>query len=375
MTWWPRRRGAPEAVLEHRYRRLLGWYPASYRAANEDEMLGAALAGAAPGQRRPGPGETASLVLGGLRERLRALPATLRSEAWQEAAAFTALAGPVLLAAICAGALIWQAVTYHSPLGGFGFLGIGGLASPGFLTPGGPGIGSLALAVGWSAAAAATLLRWRRTAAAAAGISLAADTALLSLAYSAGPWLLVDDWWQLILAGLAALSAITVLAGPGTARRPLSWPVTVAMIAAVAALAAAPAAETAFNTARALRGGATEISNPLFRIQGLLDYGPLALMGVVIMIAATRLRPPARRRVAVLALPVLSAAGLTGWVSGGFRVPGQQFTTPVLLTAPQWAALGAVPVLAFAAGLTLVSRHERALRRPRPAGGAGKTAG
>ena len=57
-----RLRGAAEVVLERRYRRLLAWYPAGYRAANQDEMLAVALAGAELGQRWPGVGEAASLV-------------------------------------------------------------------------------------------------------------------------------------------------------------------------------------------------------------------------------------------------------------------------------------------------------------------------
>ena len=95
-------------------------------------------------------------------------------------------------------------------------------------------------------------------------------------------------------------------------------------------------------------------------------------MTVVILIAATRLRPPSRRRVAVLALTVLSAAGLTVGAFGGFIASSQRFAPPVLLTAPQWAALAAVPVLTFAAGLTLVTRHERRLRRVWQAGAAGE---
>ena len=373
MTGRPGRRVAPEAVLERRYRRLLGWYPDSYRAANEEEMLGAALAGAAPGQRRPGPGETASLVLGGLRERLRALAGGLRGEAWQDAAAFVALAVPVLLAAIYAGALIWQAAANHSPMGGFGPRGIGGLEAAPFVTPGGPpSTAGLALAVGWSAVAAATLLRWRRLAAAAAVLSLAAETALLAVGYAGSPWFLVEAWWQLLLAGVAALAAIAVLAGPGAGRRALSWRVTVAMIVAAAVAAAVPAAEAALSTVRALPGGGGEVSNPLFGIQGLLDYGLLALVAVVILIAATRLRPPARRRVAVLVLTVLSATGLTVWAFGGFLTSSPRFAPAVPLTAPQWAALAAVPVLTFAAGLTLVARHERRLRRVWQAGAAGE---
>lgn len=77
-----RLRGAAEVVLERRYRRLLAWYPAGYRAANQDEMLAVALAGAELGQRWPGVGEAASLVGGGLRLRARGLIGVLRTDPW-----------------------------------------------------------------------------------------------------------------------------------------------------------------------------------------------------------------------------------------------------------------------------------------------------
>jgi hypothetical protein len=65
MTRPHRARPAPEALLERRYRLLLTWYPADYRAANIEEMLGVALARATVGQRWPGAGEAANLVLSG----------------------------------------------------------------------------------------------------------------------------------------------------------------------------------------------------------------------------------------------------------------------------------------------------------------------
>jgi hypothetical protein len=65
----------------------------------------------------------------------------------------------------------------------------------------------------------------------------------------------------------------------------------------------------------------------------------------------------------VLAAPVVAVAALVEWTFGGFPASSPQFVHPVLLTAPQWAALGLVPVAAFAAGLVLAGRHERMLRR------------
>lgn len=57
--------------LEHAYRRLLRWYPAAYRAAREQEMLGTLCEMAQPGQVRPTTRERASLLHGAARAHLR----------------------------------------------------------------------------------------------------------------------------------------------------------------------------------------------------------------------------------------------------------------------------------------------------------------
>jgi hypothetical protein len=57
--------------LEARYRRLLRCYPADHRAVHRDEMIGVLLAGAGPGQDRPGLSESADLLMGAARIRVR----------------------------------------------------------------------------------------------------------------------------------------------------------------------------------------------------------------------------------------------------------------------------------------------------------------
>ena len=59
------------ADLERRYRRLLAFYPRSFRAGNSEEILAVLLDCAQDGQTRPGPGATADLLKGALRMRLR----------------------------------------------------------------------------------------------------------------------------------------------------------------------------------------------------------------------------------------------------------------------------------------------------------------
>ena len=56
--------------LERAYRRLLAWYPREFRRENEQEILAVLLAGAPPGQRRPGLAEAADLIRSGLWLRL-----------------------------------------------------------------------------------------------------------------------------------------------------------------------------------------------------------------------------------------------------------------------------------------------------------------
>ena len=58
-------------ALERGYRRLLAWYPRGFRREHEEELLAVLLAGARPGQRRPGLAEAVNLILSGLGARLR----------------------------------------------------------------------------------------------------------------------------------------------------------------------------------------------------------------------------------------------------------------------------------------------------------------
>ncbi|HEX6525258.1 MAG TPA: hypothetical protein VF070_35415 [Streptosporangiaceae bacterium] len=92
-----------DQVPELRYRRLLGCYPAGYRAAYAEEMLGVAMARSAstPGRRWPGLAEAVSLIVSGLGKRLgAAVPRDGRRDrgAWLDAAAALTVIGPVLLA-------------------------------------------------------------------------------------------------------------------------------------------------------------------------------------------------------------------------------------------------------------------------------------
>lgn len=118
------------ATLEERYRRLLAWYPRSYRKSSGPEILAVLMAGAGDGQRRPGPAEILDLVTGGLRMRLRPpgrVPGPVTAAAWllcagaaaQVAAVAVAVAtsaGLRTAAASATGAAIWHAEMLAHPL-------------------------------------------------------------------------------------------------------------------------------------------------------------------------------------------------------------------------------------------------------------------
>jgi hypothetical protein len=354
MTRSRQARPAPEVLLERRYRRLLAWYPAGYRAASEEEMLGVALARAAPGQRWPGLGETVSLVVSGIRLRLRWLLNDLRTDAWGDAAVLFGTIGPVLITTIYAESL-------------------SSAAAPGLTgVPERLSFSAIMLAAGWSLVAVAALLRWRWAAAAGASLGVLCEAVFLAVHYGSNPSYLVVSWWQFMLAMLAALAAVIALARPKTRHRPLSWPVITTVVAAAAVLAAFPLAQAAFTTVIKYPDGAAVASSPLFGIEGLLRIGLHAVLALAVLIAITRLPAAARRRALVLAFPVAAVAALVGWTFRGYLTASSLSAHPVLLTVLQWAALGTVPMLALAAGIAMLSRHERSLRQVHDAGAAGQ---
>lgn len=83
--------------LEARYRRLLRWYPPSYRGRHEDEILGVLMAAAQPGQRRPGARESLDLLWSALQIRIRMILRGADSQPWADALAQAGLLIPLLM--------------------------------------------------------------------------------------------------------------------------------------------------------------------------------------------------------------------------------------------------------------------------------------
>jgi hypothetical protein len=82
--------------LERRYRRLLAWYPVQHRRTYGEEMIGVLLASAPDGQQRPRLADTADLIRGGLRTRLRQIRAGHMDPKWRDALAVYSVAVPAM---------------------------------------------------------------------------------------------------------------------------------------------------------------------------------------------------------------------------------------------------------------------------------------
>jgi hypothetical protein len=336
-----RREPAAEA-LERRYRRLLGWYPAAYRAANAADMLGVALARSAPGRRWPEPGEAVNLIVSGAGERLGGM---LRQPDRRDTAAVLAIAGPLLLAAAA----------------------VRTMASPFLFAPGHTGAvaprmlaAAAAFAVWWLLVALAGMLRWRRVAAAGACLGLAGQVFMLVLAVSgdAGPVLVA--YWQVAVALAVVTSALGSLRSQG---RQLSWRAVTALAAAGAVVAGWPAAEMAFVTYTPVTADSGTISDPLRGIGGWLNDGLFAATLILMIAAIAALRPAVRRRAIVVLLPAFVTTALVCWGFQGFLPNGIPFG-PLVLT--QWQALVLIPVIGVITCLTGLRLYERLLRHREP---------
>ncbi len=337
-----REREPAAEALERRYRRLLAWYPAAYRAANADDMLGVALARSAPGQRWPEPGEAVNLIVSGAGERLAGM---LRQPDHRDTAAVLAIAGPLLLAAAA----------------------VRTMASPFLFTPAIPVlveprqmlVTAIGFAAWWTLVALAGMLRWRRVAATGACLGLAGQVIMLTLAVSGYAGGLMVAYWQAAVALVAAASALGSLRSQG---RPLSWRAVTALAAAAAILAGWPALEVAFVTYTPITASSGTISDPLSGIGGWLGDGLFAGTLILMLAAIAALRPAVRRRAAVLLLPAFVTTTLACWGFRGFLPAGPPFGL-LVLSPLHWQVLVLVPVIGVAACFTGLRLYERLLRR------------
>jgi hypothetical protein len=324
-----RRRAA--AVLERRYRRLLAWYPAGYRAAYADDMLGVALARSAEGQRWPGSGETVNLVLSGIRQRIGA---GLRNPVRRDTAAVVAITGAILLAALSAGSLLpgdWPEFQFRLPMA---------------MT-----VSSVVMTAWWLLVAAAGMLRWRRLAAAGAGAGLAA---LVALAFAGVVWTGLTLDLQVLLAVLVAAAAFGGIRVEAAA---LSWRAMAAVMVAAAIVPGWPAAEDASTTVHWTGTSPLSISSPLYGAILWWGDGVLACSVIALTVATGWLRPAVRRRVMALLVPLVALTAVVCWWSDGAL--GEIRFRTLLLDTFGWIDLALTVIVSAAVGLACVALCKR----------------
>jgi hypothetical protein len=324
------------AGLEARYRRLLGWFPADHRAVHGEEMLGVLMTGADDDRDKPGLRETADLLLGAVRIRLRPVRALSDRDGWRDALAMFSVAGPVLiLATVCLVYLV-TSLLQGSPASrslGLGTLDLSALSA----------YYGQASAIPWLVLSGQglvvllVLLGLRRSAAAATALSVAA------VIYVQGPYpglgilgpVLLSELFLLVL---PVAQIVALLASPGPRRgrellRGRHW----------ALLAVAAVAATALTAAFL---PAIIATHPPFRQLSWLPFGGLVRMpggGF----AFTTMDPfPSTSTAAAVLLILLLAAWLSSPMGKRLAVLFAVIAYPVLVTALlhyinyQWPSAG-----------------------------------
>ncbi|MFK3981927.1 hypothetical protein ACI2K4_16315 [Micromonospora sp. NPDC050397] len=351
--------------LESRYRRLLAVYPWEHRRRYEEEMLAVLLEGARPGQRRPGIGDVADLVVTGLRVRLGRTARGLASPTWSDAATVTGL-----LAALALLTLAGHAVVMELPVepGSYGYRMYAPLDLVEWLRLAGWGLVCVAVLVG---------LRW--PAAGLAGTAVVAETILLLWRYGAEPVPVVGGLWQLALTVVAAVA----LGVPAPPRRALAVLGTGRLVRVVLALVVV---DTVFLVNRVASAGMGRhpgeawhgrrfdlllLEDGLIGRPDLVATSPtvLSLYTAVLAVACLTLLftiattdAPVRRRIIVLLAPVVALVVVLESTLGGWAAANVHRGPAIYLVPAQWVALATVPVLTLAIGVLLVRRREQTLR-------------
>ncbi|AEV88399.1 hypothetical protein ACWT_7389 [Actinoplanes sp. SE50] len=313
-------------TLESRYRRLLRIYPATHRAAYEDEMLGVLMAGSPPDRRFPGPADAVDLIRGGLTARLGRALQGRHGTGWREAAAVTGLFTALVMVSDNAGTLIsglLEINLYGDPMRAHG-LNDALLADP-----------ALRL-LAWLALAVAALSGRGRAAALLSRVVVAAElTAVL--------------WW----AGMDTAVAIR-----------LSWAPVVAIVTALLfgiVRPARPVREVLPRRSGLLVAAALPV---MALAEGVLTIPELAwrfpyglrtvwadLPLVLLVVAVALIGAPVRGRVVVLGLAVCVGPAV-------FLGVGESPALPPLV-------LVLAPAVVLAAGVVALSRAERFAARRR----------
>lgn len=331
-----------ESDLERRYRRLLAWYPWEHRRTYEDEMLGALLADARPGQRWPAPGDAANLVITAVRARLGLTVRQVGDRAWHDASAVFGLLAAFLLVLWTVGTVAARAAwVLGNPEYSFGPWH--GADPYGWVRAG-----------LWCLVVAAVPIGLPRLAASFAWAAVLVEVVTLGSGYATEPVFVVEALWPAVL-GLVCAAALTV---PAPRRRAVS----ILGRSRVLFIGGCFAFLLLGMTGYAYRGYNGTIQLPI--LNWLVGYTtPLYLVAVAALLAATLGLPaPVRRRGLVLLGPVVVVyfvvrLGLAGWAYSNGHMGH-----PVYLAPIQWTLLAVVPLLTFALGLVLLRWREQTLR-------------
>ncbi|GHJ48007.1 hypothetical protein Cs7R123_53490 [Catellatospora sp. TT07R-123] len=340
--------------LERQYERLLALFPAAHRHEYQDEMLGVLLAGARPGQRLPRLSEAANLVLCALWLRLGGRGGPAPDQRWHAAAAaYGLLASMVLLTvqlrALGDGPFLWWHI----------------IDQPLRLT-----LGQWVLTAGWALVVAAAFTRVRLLAPVLALGVAGCQAAAVFGRYLSEPETLVERWPSLVFAGSAALALVLAARGGVRGQDVLGRSRTTAAVLALLVLAVLPAVEVLLAEVHRLPEGVVGYGAWGGRnVSGM--YGDFGVRGVIsmvfeplgglalLLVTLVGIPAPLRRRLLVLAAPLLLILIAVPPVFNGFLVSTVRFHPPVLLEAGQWVFLLGAPLLVFIAGVLLVERGER----------------
>jgi hypothetical protein len=252
------------AGLERGYRRLLAWYPPSFRREHDEEMLAVLMASSEEGQRRPGLRESVNLIWSALRMRLRQSGSRAAGRPWADGLAEFSLVAPVFLVAA---SLLEVALPYRLPRP----------TRPGIIVRmlgEHPQIGGLPLlhqsgfviAVAGQVIIAALVLlglRW---------VALAAIVAYAVYWYQARYW--IPEPLQLLSTSVYMLTAAALIVSPGPrhGRHLVNWGHGVVLLLAAAAVQASTLLYAA--------------TTPIVRIMSLRPPGTTVYLVVSIVLAA-----------------------------------------------------------------------------------------
>jgi hypothetical protein len=317
--------------LARRYRQRLALYPLAYRREHEEEMLAVLLDGARPEQEFPRLAESADLIWGALRMRLR-LGQVYRGNIGSDALAAFSLLAPLLLAGPVLATLMLHLV-HGPPAPDALFRARFPAVAHRFYARDLAARGVVLAAEGQLAVAVAVVLRRRRLALAVIAGVLAVW--LFDARYGFSP----SGVFSVIFLTCYGLEATALIGSPGPRRglQLLSRKAGAVLIAAAAALT------VTWTLTMSLAYGGTFISGTAAELNGL------AVLAVVLLATAVFLFSQLGRYVVVL-----FAAMFCPYVLFLGQVVGE---VPVMTRGQALAVLCAPPVVAVGAVLAVAVRH------------------